>query len=143
MFASSAQGRFDITRLGNVVLALPGPSAIPDMSEEQFTMRDSFLDDQWGELNERVRRSVGHISSGDSALSQQFQRDAQQFAAKEPPESYSVFLDRVCEAAKLAVEWQQLRDERTMEETPGDQVELGSEESDPASDRLAPSPTAA
>ncbi len=76
-------------------------------------MRDPFLEEQWRDLNKRLQQCADHIAGSDQSLAAEFAQQAANFAESDLPTRYPIFLDRVREAAGMAVKWQKQRDEQT------------------------------
>ncbi len=73
-------------------------------------MKDPFLEQQWRELNERLQGCATHLAGSDAGLAQTFAEQAAAFGDNTPPERYPQLLQRVREAAEMAVAWQNQRD---------------------------------
>ncbi|MFG0255187.1 MAG: hypothetical protein ACF787_08820 [Rhodopirellula sp. JB053] len=93
-------------------------------------MKDPFVQSQWQELCEHLKQVAQHLGERAGSTSQ-YADEAAQFCASEPPDRYSHLLDRVREAAHLAIRWQDQTSEHRHDE---DLVDEAGEESFPASD---------
>jgi hypothetical protein len=90
-------------------------------------MKDIWVEHEWEDLCQRLMQSAG----GHEFAARQEQ--VERFARQEPPRRYPQLLERVREAARLAVSWQQGRQQPSTSE-PEDVVIEAGEESFPASD---------
>ncbi|GAA5506725.1 hypothetical protein Rcae01_02178 [Novipirellula caenicola] len=74
-------------------------------------MNDAFVKSQWQILCDDLRRCADAIAVSE-ADAKEFARQSETFANQEPPERYPDLLKRTAEAAELAVQWQQRRDDQ-------------------------------
>jgi hypothetical protein len=61
-----------------------------------------FLEKEWTNLCERVRRAADHIDNG---LETKFAGDVSRFTSQSVPQNYPELLERTREAAGLAQRW--------------------------------------
>ena len=101
-------------------------------------MGDRFLETEWDDLGRRVRRTAEHCGAQVPGRAGRFREQAEEFCRQPPPDSYPALLERVRQAAALAVSWQSERpsesDRRAGGSEPIDPVVESSLESFPASD---------
>lgn len=68
-------------------------------------MNDGWMQEEWSDLVRRLVRSAGYWGKRTPALAEAFRAQADAFAKSSPPDSYSKFLERTRQAARLAVTW--------------------------------------
>lgn len=78
-------------------------------------MRDPFIEQQWAELCDHVRKCANQIAQNESERSD-YEQQADEFASTEPPTRYHELLEKTAEASRLAVHWQTEEQEASIDE---------------------------
>ena len=94
-------------------------------------MKDPYLESEWTELCDHLRRCAVTISRNADQKSK-FLRQAEEFATQAAPDHYHVLLERTAAASKLAVGWQKARAAGFAHDE--EMIDEASDESFPASD---------
>lgn len=103
-------------------------------------MKDDWVGSEWRELCQRLIRCAEIRDLQDIPETTNHRQLAEQFAQQESPQGYSELLQRVSEAATLAISWQHATDrideksDSTAVEIEFDLVQEAGEDSFPASD---------
>ncbi len=69
-------------------------------------MKDPWIEKEWDDLCERLKRCAADIDSPSGTTAEDRQKAAAKFASSDPPDRYPALLERVAEAAGLAISWQ-------------------------------------
>ncbi len=69
-------------------------------------MNDTWIENEWDDLCQRLTRCSEEMAPPDGTGSQDQRNAAAEFATAEPPARYPELLERVTEAAALAISWQ-------------------------------------
>lgn len=69
-------------------------------------MKDIWIENEWDDLCEHLARCAEDIENPDHGSSDDRKKAAAEFASSDPPGRYPQLLERVAEAAALAISWQ-------------------------------------
>jgi len=72
-------------------------------------MRNEWVEREWEDLCQRVRKSAEALGEDSPGRGDQFVRQAEDFVKQDVPGQYSEFLTRVKEAAEMAKSWSSSR----------------------------------
>jgi hypothetical protein len=69
-------------------------------------MTDWWVQNEWQELCRQLKVSAEHLAEGGTEKTAQIEGQVREFCSRDAPRRYRELLDRVREAARLAIDWQ-------------------------------------
>lgn len=74
---------------------------------------NDFVAQEWQSFCTRLTETARHLASGQNDFEKQFMAEAENFIGHNKPMSYTELLTLTVEGTKLAINWQEIADQKT------------------------------